>query len=141
MKFWVANTDRRWFEFLAARAPLEEVNFWQPNTVQPIRLPVGAPWLFKFHVRNGGWIVGGGFFAHYTTITPRFAWESFGTGNGAASFEDMVALVRRYAERPLDPDVTFIGSTVIVLMPPGPQRFPERWRPAAAVRLGEPMLG
>ena len=53
------------------------MNFWQPNTVRPITLPQGAPWLFKLHVRNGGWVVGGGFFAHYTTITPRFAWEAF----------------------------------------------------------------
>lgn len=114
MRYWVANTDRAWFEFLAARAPLDEANFWAPNPVPAINLSPGAPWLFKFHVRNGGRIVGGGFFAHYTTITPRFAWESFRSGNGAGTFEDMVARVGRYSERRIDPDLSVIGSTVLV---------------------------
>jgi putative restriction endonuclease len=114
VRYWVANTDREWFQFLAARAPLDEVNFWAPNKVQPIKLPPGAPWLFKFHVRNGGWIVGGGFFAHYTTITPRFAWEAFHEDNGAGTFAEMVRQVSRYSERTIDPDLTVIGSTVLV---------------------------
>lgn len=114
MRYWVANTDRDWFQFLASRAPLDEVNFWAPNKVPPIRLPQGAPWLFKLHVRHGGWIVGGGFFAHYTTITPRFAWESFRADNGASTFEEMVRQVGRYSERAIDPDLTLIGSSVLV---------------------------
>ena len=114
MRYWVANTDRDWFQFLAARAPRDEVNFWAPNKVQPIKLPPGAPWLFKFHVRNGGWIVGGGFFAHYTTITPRFAWEAFHEDNGAATFTDMALQLDRYSAHPVDPDLTIIGSTVLV---------------------------
>jgi putative restriction endonuclease len=113
VRYWVANTDRDWFTFLASRAP-DEVNFWAPNKVQAIKLPQGAPWLFKFHVRNGGWIVGGGYFAHYTTITLRFAWEAFQMNNGAASFADMVRDVTRYSERTIDPDLTLVGSTVLV---------------------------
>lgn len=114
VRYWVANTDREWFQFLAARAPREEVNFWAPNKVPAINLPLGAPWLFKFHVRNGGWIVGGGFLAHYTTITPRFAWESFGIDNGAATYLEMVRHISGYSERAIDPDLTLIGSTVLV---------------------------
>lgn len=114
MKYWVANTDRQCSQFLAARAPLDEVNFWAPNRVPPIKLPQGAPWLFKLHVREGGWIVGGGFFAHYTTITPRFAWELFQANNGAATFAEMVSDVARYSERTIDPDLTLIGSSVLV---------------------------
>lgn len=114
MRYWVANTDREWFQFLAARAPLDEVNFWAPNKVQPIKLPEGAPWLFKFHVRNGGWIVGGAYFAHYTTITPRFAWEAFHEDNGAGTFSEMVRQVGKYTEHILDPDLTVIGSSVLV---------------------------
>jgi hypothetical protein len=53
VKYWVANTDLDWHSSLEARAPLDEVNFWQLNTVSPITLPQGAPWLFKLHVRNG----------------------------------------------------------------------------------------
>ena len=43
VRYWVANTDREWFQFLAARAPLDEVNFWAPNKVPAITLPQGAP--------------------------------------------------------------------------------------------------
>ena len=114
MRYWVANTDLEWFSSLAARAPLDEVNFWQPNTVRPITLPQGAPWLFKLHVRNGGWVVGGGYLAHYTTITPRFAWEAFHEDNGASTFEEMVRRIARYSERAIDADLTQIGSSVLV---------------------------
>lgn len=113
MRFWVANTDLDWFDYLAALAP-EEVNFWQPNTVRPITLPPGAPWLFKLHVRKGGWIVGGGYFAHYTTLTPRFAWDTFKELNGAATFEDFINRITRYSERPIDVDTTLMGSSVLV---------------------------
>jgi putative restriction endonuclease len=113
VRYWVANTDRKWFEFLAAARP-DEVNFWQPNAVRPITLNAGAPWLFKLHVREGGMIVGGAFFAHYTTMTPRFAWDAFQTANGAPTFETFVAQVRGYSQRPVDADATQIGSSVLV---------------------------
>lgn len=113
MRYWIANTDRKWFEFLADVRP-DEVNFWQPNAVRPITLSPGAPWLFKLHVREGGRIVGGAFFAHYTTMTLRFAWDAFGTANGAPSFEAFVSQVRGYSARPVDVDATAIGSSVLV---------------------------
>jgi len=31
MRSFVANTDYQWYEFLAARPDLDEVNFWQPG--------------------------------------------------------------------------------------------------------------
>ena len=114
MKSWVANTDRGWFNHLASIAPIDEVNFWQPNAVRPITLPVGAPWLFKLHMREGGWIVGGAFFAHYTTMTPRFAWETFGQSNGAAGYLDFLSSVKRYSERPVDELSTQIGASILV---------------------------
>jgi Predicted restriction endonuclease len=113
VRYWIANTDRKWFEFLADVRP-DEVNFWQPNAVRPITLSPGAPWLFKLHVREGGRIVGGAFFAHYTTMTLRFAWDAFGTANGAPSFEAFVSQVRGYSARPVDVDATAIGSSVLV---------------------------
>ena len=75
MRYWVANTDSSWVSYLASVAPIDEVNFWQPNNVRPITLPEGAPWLFKLHVRNGGVIVGGARFAHYSTLTLKLAWD------------------------------------------------------------------
>jgi putative restriction endonuclease len=114
VRYWVANTDLAWFEFLAARAPLDEVNFWAPSGIRPITLPHGAPWIFKLHVRDGGQIVGGGFFAHYTPMTARWAWETFGEGNGAPSLLTMVRQIEGYRRQPVDPDSTQIGSSLIV---------------------------
>ena len=114
MRYWVANTDYSWYTYLASLAPIDEVNFWQPNKVRPITLPPGAPWLFKLHMRQGGYVVGGASFAHYTTLTPRLAWDSFGQTNGATTYEDFVRLLDRYSERPLDALTTQIGSSVLV---------------------------
>ena len=34
-----------------------------------------------------------------------------------------------------------LGSTVVLLLPPGPLRFNPRWAPGAAIRMGEAMAG
>ncbi len=97
MRFWVGITDRDWYDFLAARAPLDEVNFWQPSPRRPVHLEVGAPFLFKLHAAHGGWIVGGGYVGHpFTPLPASMAWDAFGEKNGAASFAEMAARVRRY---------------------------------------------
>ncbi len=97
MRFWVGITDRDWYDFLAARAPLDEVNFWQPSARRPVHLEVGAPFLFKLHAAHGGWIVGGGYVGHpFTPLPASMAWDAFGEKNGAASFAEMAARVRRY---------------------------------------------
>ncbi len=114
MKYWVANTDHAWYDYLASLAPIDEVNFWQPNKVRPVTVSPGAPWLFKLHVRQGGFVVGGAFFAHYTTLTPRLAWDAFAQMNGAPTYEGFVRLVAGYSERPLDALSTQIGSSVLV---------------------------
>jgi putative restriction endonuclease len=114
VRYWVANTDLDWFSFLASQPPLDEVNFWQPNKVRPVTLPAGALWLFKLHVRNGGWVVGGAYFAHYTTVTPRLAWSAFERANGTPTLEALVQRIARYSQRPIDADSTVIGSSVLV---------------------------
>jgi putative restriction endonuclease len=126
MKLWVANTDRRWFTYLASIAP-DEVNFWQPNAVRPVTLDLGAPWLLKLHMREGGWIVGGASFATYTTITPRFAWDTFGSKNGAPDYGTFLRSLRGYSERPVDELGSRIGASVLVQ----PFFLPEdRWVPS-----------
>ena len=113
MRYWVANTDDSWVSYLASIAP-DEVDFWQPNNVRPITLPEGAPWLFKLHVRHGGFIVGGARFAHYSNLTPQLAWDAFGKSNGAATYDEFLRLVRRHSERPVDPLSTQIGASILV---------------------------
>ncbi len=58
MRFWVGLTDRDWYGFLSAQGPLDEVDFWQPGARKPVNLTLGAPFLFKLHARDGGWIGG-----------------------------------------------------------------------------------
>ena len=96
MRFWVGLTDRDWYDFLSAQGPLDEVDFWQPGARKPVNLTLGAPFLFKLHARDGGWIVGGGSWSYFTTLPARLAWDVFGTTNGSATFKDMAQRIKRY---------------------------------------------
>ncbi len=122
MRYWVGLTDRDWFDYLYSQAPLDEVNFWQPSARKPVDL-IGAPFLFKLHARDGGWIVGGGHYEYFTQLPARIAWEFFETMNGAPSFEVMASRVRRYRAG-FDVDADKIGCVALV----APYFFPrELW--------------
>ena len=83
MRYWVGITDYDWISFLANRPELPEVNFWQPSAGgRPVTLEPGALFLFKLHAPHGGYIVGGGFFAHYSALPVRMTWDTFGIENG-----------------------------------------------------------
>ena len=90
MKFVVAVTNNRWFEFLRRQA-FDEVNFWSPGTA-PIHLDVGTPWLFKLHSPRN-FVVGGGFFTYRTELPLRVAWDTFGSENGAPTFGDFQTMI------------------------------------------------
>jgi putative restriction endonuclease len=92
MRFWVGVTDNMWFNYLAGR-DLEEVNFWQPSATPPFRgAPTGMPFLFKLR-RPHNHIAGGGFFVTYSKLPVSVAWEIFGEKNGAASIDDLHAML------------------------------------------------
>jgi putative restriction endonuclease len=96
MKLYVGVTDNDWFRFLRARPDLDEVNFWQPSGNRAFRLlGAGEPFLFKLHSPEN-FIVGGGFFVHFSIYPSSLAWEAFGPKNGAASFEEMRIRIARY---------------------------------------------
>lgn len=114
MKYWVGITHRQWFEFLAARQDVDEVNFWQPRGGRPpIRLEIGAPFLFKLHAADGGWVVGGGSFLHWTSVPIRLAWEAFGEKNGADSIEQMAKPIRRYRGGPIEIETDPVGCMIL----------------------------
>ena len=92
---YVATTDYDWFTFLAARSPLDEVNFWQPSA-HGFNAPAGTPFFFKLKSPHNA-IGGFGIFARYEPATVRLAWEAFGEKNGAATYDDMARRVGRYA--------------------------------------------
>jgi len=95
MKLWVGVTDGEWFRFLRERRP-DEVNFWQPSGSSRFRaLSPGEPFLFKLHAPEN-FVVGGGFYAHFSLLPSSLAWEAFGEGNGAPSLPTMRRRIEKY---------------------------------------------
>jgi putative restriction endonuclease len=115
VRFWVGITDYDWFRFLAAKPDLAEVNFWQPSASRrPVALEPGQLFLFKLHAAQGGAIVGGGFFVKYEAMPVRWTWDAFGEENGAATYDQMVALVQRNRHRTVDAQADQVGCLVLV---------------------------
>jgi putative restriction endonuclease len=115
VRFFVGITDRDWFEFLSRLNGLDEVNFWQPSGQQQFRaLQIGEPFLFKLHSPDD-YIVGGGFFSHFTILPASVVWQAFGTKNGAQTEEEMRSRVARYrrAANPSTADDYQIGCILL----------------------------
>ena len=95
MKLLVAITDSDWFNYLSELQP-DEVNFWQPRASTSFRaLLPGEPLLFKLHAPNN-FVVGGGFFSHFSVLPASFAWSAFGTKNGASNEVEMRHRIEKY---------------------------------------------
>lgn len=93
---WVGVTDADWFNFLRSLPDLDEVNFWMPRGSRAFRaLAIGEPFLFKLHSPQD-FIVGGGFFRHFTALPVSLAWEAFGQKNGAPDYATMRRRIARY---------------------------------------------
>jgi putative restriction endonuclease len=109
----VAVTDGDWFDHLRARPHLTEVNFWSPSDRTFRALAPGELFLFKLHAPRN-FIVGGGWFAHATTLPCSLAWEAFGEENGAATLREMRARIARYANRSAEDREDFhIGCRIL----------------------------
>ena len=104
MRGFVANTDFDWVTFLAARQPLEEVNFWQPSGGDAFRaLEPGEPFFFRLKKPHYA-IAGFGLFARHEVVSAKLAWEAFGERNGAPEFAAMCARIEKYRRgQPADP--------------------------------------
>lgn len=85
IKLVVAVTDSDWFTHLRRLYNPPEVNFWAPSNANFKALRPGELFLFKLHAPRN-YIVGGGIFAHATSLPCSIAWETFGEFNGAATF-------------------------------------------------------
>ncbi len=95
----MALTDRRWFDFLSARAVdgrLDEVNFWRPRAQTELRaLQPGEPFFFRLkHPTNA--IAGFGFFSSSTRLPIRTAWEAFEEANGDPTLEAFAGRIGEY---------------------------------------------
>jgi putative restriction endonuclease len=92
----VGITDLDWYELLSSISTLTEANFWQPSGNRQFKsLNPGELFLFKLHSPNN-FIVGGGFFAHFSILPVSLAWESFELSNGAQSLEEMRTRIEKY---------------------------------------------
>jgi putative restriction endonuclease len=130
VRAYVGVTDYSWYQFLAARPQLTEVNFWQPSGAREFRvLAPGEPFFFKTHYPHNK-VVGGGFFSDSARLRVSEAWDFFGEANGVASVEDMRTRIGRYRREPIgsgeDPvigclfvrDVRFFAQHAAMAPPP-----------------------
>ncbi|MFL5407852.1 MAG: HNH endonuclease [Myxococcales bacterium] len=118
MKGFVGNTDFDWFTFLAARQPLEEVNFWQPSGGDAFRaLEAGEP--FFFRLKKPHYAIGGfGLFARHEVVSANLAWEAFGERNGAPNFAAMCARIEKYRRsQPVDPAKQYKVGCLMISQP------------------------
>lgn len=130
MRAYVGVTGRDWYEFLAARPDIREVNFWRPRDSRAFRrLQPGEPFLFKTRAPQNA-VVGGGIFEAFVVLTISSAWQFFGEGNGVGSVEDLVARIRAITREStteigdreigcvLLRDVSFFKSRAVLPAPP-----------------------
>jgi putative restriction endonuclease len=115
MRAFIGVTDNDWFRFLRSQPGIDEVNFWQPSGGSAFRaLTEGQPFLFKLHYPEN-FVVGGGFFAHFSLVPAQLAWEAFGVKNGAADLAQLLLLLAKRRHAPIgpqeDPD---IGCIILV---------------------------
>jgi putative restriction endonuclease len=130
VRAYVGVTDSTWYQFLAARPRMTEVNFWQPSGGREFRvLAPGEPFFFKTHYPHNK-VVGGGFFSDSARLRVSEAWEFFGEANGVASVEQMRVRIGRYRRIPIGPgedpvigclfvrDVRFFPENATMAPPP-----------------------
>jgi putative restriction endonuclease len=98
MDGWVAVTHNDWFDFLAQQRQREEVNFWSPSDYYTFHGTRGAPFFFKLKAPRNA-IGGFGHIASFSRLPDWLAWECFGEGNGAATFEDFKRRLDTLRER------------------------------------------
>lgn len=117
MKLWVGVTDNDWFDVVSHTQGIDEVNFWQPGGGTSFRvLQPGEPFLFKLHSPLN-FIVGGGFFAHWTRLPISLAWEAFEVKNGAHSFDEMRKLIVKKRKSVTDRYEDFQIGCVLLTQP------------------------
>lgn len=120
MRLFIGITDSDWLQFLSKRhetSGLDEVNFWQPRGSTNFRaLSPSKPFLFKLHSPQN-YIVGGGFFAHFTLCSFDLAWQAFGESNGAPTRSEMRDRIIKYRRADASSRTDFVVGCVILVEP------------------------
>ena len=87
MDGFVAVTDPGWYEHLAAEPGPKDANFWRPSA-RTVRLEIGTPFFFQLKAPHNT-IAGFGYFAGFSILPDWLAWDTFGTGNGVESLNEL----------------------------------------------------
>jgi putative restriction endonuclease len=129
MRMYAAVTDFDWYRNLSSASGIDEVNFWKPGGKAGFKaLEPGGLFLFKLKAPRN-YIVGGGFFAHFTRLPCSLAWDAFGEKNGAHSWPQFRAKVAQL-KKVSDPFEDFVIGCILLEQP---FFFPESdWIPAPA---------
>lgn len=115
MRLFVAVTDNDWYQYLKDQEVRDEANFWKPSGAQNFRaLSPGEPLLFKLHSPHHRFIAGGGFFAHYSQLPYRTAWDFFKERNGVASLHDLRLRILKYRGGDPDPHEDHVVGCIIL---------------------------
>ena len=113
MQYFIANTDKDWYDFLVEEN-VNELNFWQPSGHTSSRaISYGLPFLFKLKAPINK-IAGVGFFICHSFLPISIAWDFFGKSNGTNSFSEFEKLIFRYRAKDkynLDPLIGCITLT------------------------------
>jgi len=141
VNFFVGITDDDWYEKLSSIPDIDEVNFWQPSGGRSFQaLNPGEPFLFKLHSPKN-FIVGGGFFAHFSILPTSLAWETFEEKNGAENFEQMRQRIIKYRRSADNPYEDFHIGCILLEQPFFFDRqnwipIPSDWKPNIVVGKG-----
>ena len=127
MRMYAAVTDFDWYRNLSSASGIDEVNFWKPGGKAGFKaLEPGGLFLFKLKAPRN-YIVGGGFFAHFTRLPCSLAWDAFCERNGAHSWPQFRAKVAQL-KKVSDPFEDFVIGCILLEQP---FFFPESdWIPA-----------
>ncbi|MBL8908650.1 MAG: HNH endonuclease [Rhizobiales bacterium] len=113
VNFYIANTDHEWFDFLANKSDLIEVNFWQPSAKG--FHAIGAGELFVFRLKSPRNKIGGfGILSNSTILPLQLAWETFGELNGTPNYEAFRLAIQKYRRDEKVGLTTNIGCRVLV---------------------------
>ena len=114
---YIANTDYEWYQFLSEQPQLDEVNFWQPSGGRAFRaVSPGAPFFFKLKSPHYK-IAGFGYFARHSVEPAWYAWEAFGSANGAPDFQSMRERIERLRRAPSDRSGAYRIGCIMIAQP------------------------
>jgi putative restriction endonuclease len=113
VSLYVANTDEDWFDFLSSQSGLAEVNFWRPSSQAFHAIQPGE--LFVFKLKSPRNKVGGfGVLSGSSVLPLQMAWETFGSSNGAPSYEALRTAIAQYKPNEIVGPTTSIGCRILV---------------------------